>query len=261
MKNFWKLVILLAAVGSCLCITGLAMGANTSGLYIDRNGIHIHSGDFQRTSATDIGLITDIKIDVRTLEVRIVRGDNFGYEIFGDDISNVSVSFEDGFLAIEQRMPLNFSISNPAGIRFRQRDHVTVYLPPRAVIDTVNIVSTSSNISIHDLHARNLTIRSTSGRVMANNIETHRLDAISTSGAITMQGKFHNETTVRATSGDVKLTVDGALDDYNWRMAATSGATRLNGQRTTTRAMVTSSIINNINLTATSGRIDLNFSR
>ena len=135
-------------------------------------------------------------------------------------------------------------------------------------VDMILLQTTSGSISAEDIpFVDTLYARATSGRVNIENISWAQLEARATSGRINIRrgsiyltpGEISN-TAISATSGAVRLDVDNNQDDFRLSLSSASGRMQMNGSTLANRGVIGSgSGANYINVSTTSGRINVNF--
>ena len=292
MKTIWKVIALMAVIGMCLAISGVALGADKGGFYIDKSGLHMSTGELTHISQPDTGKITEIDIDVLSIDINIVTADKYGYEIFCRDSSAFKYSVENGRLKIEQHAAIKlmtFSL-------FSRSEAVNVFLPAAAELDAVNIknmsgnlsvgamgsksftanvtsgnikaggmtsgtikmTSSSGNIEITDSKAESFVFEMTSGNLSASGLKSDGLKAKLMSGNMKLGGTFKGDTVLNTTSGNVTIDIDGAERDYNRNVRTVSGSVRIDGKKGGA-GNVNNNAASNLDIKLTSGDAAINF--
>jgi len=127
------------------------------------------------------------------------------------------------------------------------------------VHSSLGIRASSGSVSVTNAVTNFLELQTSSGRISASRIEANGLSAEASSGSINLSGVLNGTTNVRTSSGRVTLNVDGARDDFNINTSVSSGRVRIDGQRGV--AIISNNADNTITARASSGNIDINFTR
>jgi DUF4097 and DUF4098 domain-containing protein YvlB len=83
------------------------------------------------------------------------------------------------------------------------------------------------------------------------------LRAYTTSGEINLLGSFTGNNKLRSVSGNVTMNIAGSKNDYNRTLSSVSGNIHVNGVKSGSDS--NNSASNNIDLSVTSGNIDIRF--
>lgn len=157
-------------------------------------------------------------------------------------------------------------------------------------IGGIEVRSSSGSIRMENLELSHISARTTSGSIRGENISTRTGDVFSTSGSINLSDvvwsdfnanttsgsvrvdgevvplqdifyeTFDTFTRVGSTSGNVRLTIRGNREDFDYRASSHSGTIRIDGERQ--NRAVTSDFAadrHSISLQTTSGSIRLDF--
>jgi len=264
MKRDLKVIIMLVAVITSLAFAGIAVSA--SGLYIDNNCLKVSTGGYTFIKETNIGVVTSIRIDVATADVRFIKADKYGFEIrYQEAGAGFNYSLKNGVLVIEQRNEFKISLLS----LLLNRDYVYVYLPENAMLEAADIINCSGTISIErlscaklfikqasgcvdisNLKADDATVKSTSGKVtvidgaakyfdffltsgslVADGLDSKGLRAELISGKVDLKGSFTGNTTLYCTTGTVRLCINGAEKDYNRNISVLVGSILVNNKK------------------------------
>ena len=118
---------------------------------------------------------------------------------------------------------------------------------------------TSGDLTITggELNMVSITVRT--GDITLNGITSSGLNVQATSGDIRLSGDFSGESIIQARTGDVRVSTSRERDDYSFDLSARSGTIRFDGERL--RGDIKSSPIqeNHIDITTTSGDINVSF--
>jgi hypothetical protein len=185
-------------------------------------------------------------IDVRARAASIIiatvpRGEQVGIQL--QNISANAVELTDGRITIDARTREFRGIQLMSLGTLRQE--IRIYLPEGTELE-------------------NLYARSTSGRVTIENIAWENLEARSTSGSVRVYDGYvlnpeRGTTHVQSTSGRAELNLRNDYAYFNYALASTSGAIRVNGTRMGRRNHSGGSGEHPVTIRSTSGRVDLRF--
>ncbi|MCL2883879.1 MAG: DUF4097 domain-containing protein [Oscillospiraceae bacterium] len=263
MKKFWIAVAIVAAVGFVCGVCGLAMGPEL-GAYWDLSGVH-RAGGFQNIAETLDAPVTDIDLQVSSATVTFAQSDHYGYEVTNMPADNpITFQFDGRTLTVRQNIDwwhlrlFSFWTPDPA---------ITIYLPPDAALNTVNLQFSSGSVTVNGLNAQQVQVRFSSGSLTIADVQADTLNVqltsgtarinnttagsvtmglssgtltasglvsqgfalTVTSGSATLDGTFTGANTVRVSSGSARMTVHGNKADYSRDIAVSSGMARVDG--------------------------------
>jgi len=244
MKQLWKIIGLVAVVGVVFIGIGLALGANTGGLYWSRDGgLSVGSRNLSHVHYTNLQEFNNISINVSSTDVRVVHANYFGFEANYRDNSNFRYSFENGNLTITQD-GFNSSQVNIMGFGNSEREEIIISLPRNALLDDVELQVTSGRITIDQLDCVNLTATLSFGNATVNNLTAQSAVIHTTSGRVRLENTtVAGQLEMRASSGNIHIT-NTIAEDFEIR--TTSG--RIDG---------TGIVANGLNAVVGSGNIAL----
>jgi len=277
MKQLWKIIGIVAAIGIVFTGAGLALGANTAGMSWGSGGFRIASRTMQYVHRTHMETFNNIYVNVSHQNVRVVQANYFGFEARYRDHTNFQYSFENGTLTITTG-GFNIGQVNFMGFGNWESERITIFLPANASLDDVNIELSSGRVNIDQLNASTLTTRVNSGNVTINNLTTESayirttsgnvrltdtavegsLDLRANSGNVTVTNVAANSFELRTTSGNIRassivanglmadansgnITIEGTLNGYT-RANATSGRVRINATGSESDFIVSTSV-------------------
>lgn len=296
MKSIWSKIIIVGVVGLCLAGTGMAMGANGNGFYIDKNGLHMYSGKYTLVKETNINTISEIRIDTLSANIKLIVADDYGFEIYGREDVGFSYSYENGRLVIEEQKDVASFFM--VGIGWQQ-SYINIYLPNSARLNLVEIKNTSGRINIDGLNCQTLTMKQSSGKteinrliadsvtmqnssgrieinnssaqtfdfrmlsgnIIATDLNSESLKMEITSGTARLGGIFNGDSTIKVGSGSVTMDINGAERDFDRSVKVTSsGHVSINGIKTNS-GNIDNHAGNILDVRVTSGHVNLNFLR
>ncbi len=294
MKALWKIALVLLAGGLAFIALGLSLGANHRGLYINKYGLNLSDENMATAKLTATEKVTEIEIDIISANIHFIIADDYGLEIYNNNIVNFEYSINNGKLLVKEKESLSFNIFN---FNWKE-EYVNIYLPQDATInsivirntsgnldatalkcETLNVHQLSGNMKMSEIQASSITVYNTSGDVTLNqvvaerfninitsgnfralNFETKDLKAKTLSGDISISGELNGNSDISVTSGRVVLELAGAEQDYNRNIKVTSGSVKINGKRDGA-GHVDFKAANSLDISVTSGSVKLTFSK
>lgn len=150
------------------------------------------------------GLISNIDVDVKSYDIKIVTDDVTEIFVEKEDSEDILVETKDNTLFIKQ---LN---EKEKSFVFNHRAQVIkLKLPVETHLDEVKVVSTSGDLEIEgDLYIENVKVRSLSGDIELQEVEINELCLNAKSGDIDIHDSRINQAKIQATSGDINLQDD-----------------------------------------------------
>ena len=217
MINLWKVIGITAVVGVFFTITGLFLGANTGGMQIGRDGIQVGSSELMHVHHTGLDAFDNISVNVSSMRVRIARADYFGFEAHYRNTSSFSYSIHGNTLTVHHNIN---QVTVMGGVNWNL-ESLTIFIPHNAVLNDVNLHSSSGRIIIEDLNCVTFTANSSSGRADINNLTATAASARSSSGRINVSSATVDEHfSLRSTSG--RINVDNSSAEH-FDIRTTSG--------------------------------------
>lgn len=191
----------------------------------------------------------DVKIgdlQARTFEVNSTSG-NIGVSNVSTD--NLQVGSTSGNITGSIINATNFLLSTRSGDGRLQAINA----------ERFSAESTSGDLSITRGELGTVNIAARSGNITANEIISKSANAQTTSGNIRLNGDFSGESVIQARSGDVRVSTSRDRNYYSFGLTSRSGTIRLDGERLGSN--FTSGLIqeNHINISTTSGNINVSF--
>lgn len=237
-KVFMILAIICVMLGSVLIGAGFVSGGKLSYLHIGRDtiswwpfddiGVNLGGSDGQYTSSKDswttqLGDKRKIKIDSDLGDIEVRRGNQ--QEVVFHDVPRDYVTIKETGDEIEINIdyPRTFNFSGIQGGK------LILYLKD-AVYD-LDIEDNLGDIRVQDLRFSNLDIESHLGDVTAENVETDKLKIDQNCGDITVSGKLLNTSTIENDLGDIHVSVNGNINEYDYKVKNNLGDTLVNGKR------------------------------
>ncbi|MCL2592669.1 MAG: DUF4097 domain-containing protein [Defluviitaleaceae bacterium] len=165
------------------------------------------------------------------------------------DCVNLTARLSSGNATINNITAQNANINTSSG---------RIRLETIVVADRLDLQASSGNIDITNATAEIFDIRTTSGRIEGTRIVSNGFSAVAASGNITVGGVFNGHTTVRATSGRIRLNVAGSESNFNVGTSVSSGNVRINGERGRS-SVINSNATNHIDARTSSGNINIDF--
>jgi len=182
MKIIWKIIIIVIIIGLILSIVGFATGASRT-LFFDRTGVHISGSGISHITEMNLSQIRNVSVDVGLSDVELVISGDFGIELYGSDIEWLW-TLEEETLNISHSKNTRMQIINLDFIT-SERNYVKIFLPEDAVLDIVDIKTSSGDIKINNFRVDRLEVKSSFGDVDVNNITSNNLYVDLSSGRFT----------------------------------------------------------------------------
>ena len=295
---FWRVVLVMVAIGGVLTLGGLALGAEAGGLYINRDGVHLYSSERIVVNYNNTESFSEIIIQGTSGHIEVVEGATFGFSLDVNEMSNADYSLQNGVLEIDIRRDgtSTFMFGLFSGVA-TARDRVVVTVPFGTPLEYVNIRNTSGrvdiggisaeqfivnmtsgNLSINNASASVMNLRAvsgnahlssvsagslhvtmTSGRLSGENLRTSHMTALLTSGRVNLSGDIRGNTSITTTSGSVDLRLAGSEAEFNRSFHATSGRVRIDGRNVGAHTAHSGQASNSLTVRVTSGNIDVRF--
>jgi len=294
MKTLWRVLAVLALVGAIFMTIGFAVGANNHGFYFDEHGLHMFNYTEAMIKEEDIGVISEIDIDSQSCDIRFVKAETYGFEINSRKENAFTYSVADGKLLIKEKRSFNFFLFNFGW----QPERLIIYLPESAYLDFVSLRNVSGDINIDQLHTKDLyinqtsgdikitkltaddvsvisisgdmkineivadkcTLNTTSGDVRVSNAASKQLRIKVVSGTTEVNGELGYITEINTTTGDIKLEINGAEQDYNRQIRTVTGDVIVNGNRNNAGS-VDFKATKSLDITVVTGDVRINFLR
>jgi len=133
-------------------------------------------------------------------------------------------------------------------------------------LQTINAERFSAEITTGDLSITEgelgaVNITGQSGNITVNDITSSSLNVQVTSGDIRLSGDFSGESAIQVRSGNVRVSTSRERNDHSFDLSTRSGTITFDGERLRNETTLRSSPIleNHINITSTSGNVDVGF--
>lgn len=189
--------------------------------------------------------ISKINIDVETLDVNIMSGENFAIDINYKDTTDVFYEVRGDKLTIRQEDSIDWGFFQREG----RKGEAIIYLPREAFIEELDIdmgmgSSRISGIQVDkldldcgmgsvDLLGVNLNkayIEGGMGEIRATDIVSNGLDVNMGMGSIDIQGDLKGLTDIEGGMGELSLMTTGKETDYNYDLSKGMGTISINGR-------------------------------
>ena len=182
MKTIWKIIIIVIMVGMILSVVGFVTGASRT-LYIDRTGVKVSDGSISHITEMNLEQFRSVSVDVGFSDIEFVISDNFGIDLYGNDMEWLW-SLEDGTLNITHNRSALLHIIKLDFIA-TGRNHAKIFLPANTELETVIVRTNSGDIKIGSFRADKADVTSSFGNVELNNITSNHLQVDLSSGRFT----------------------------------------------------------------------------
>lgn len=278
------------AVGAiCLLIAKLIGGASSFIYPIGAKNCVV-SADNCITEITELGPFTDLSIDTTSIDIEVVKGDSYVFEMCAPEELRPTVTEKNGKVIIQQ--PRDVANIKVIG---KNSPYYKVTIPTEDIINA-DLDATSGKITVSDVNAncnidvtsgladvsgvtsKELSINSSSG---ANVISNCRIDKIaldstsgardftnvkadtikidSTSGSTVGEAVTANDIKIHTTSGSTDLKLIGEASDYDYDVESLSGSINIDGMKCGHEFEVQNGSGKKISIDATSGSINIEF--
>ena len=201
-KNNIALIVagVLVLAGIFIFTTGLLTGGS-SHVYIDSDGIHT---GMKNTKAVivPINSFNDIDIDVKSENIELIKSDRNEVEYClsnGQNIKEFGVI--DGKLSFKTDYEFKLSFFN---FGFNE-NYVKVYYNSNTQLENVSLKSTSGSVEAENVVCDNLNVLSTSGRRELLNVNANKIINGGTSGSSSLYNVTAEEAILTNSSGSIKI--------------------------------------------------------
>lgn len=260
-----KPIGMMCLVGGCLVVCGLVLsliaficGAQTHITYsngeivLNDTGFSIgfigddHDWNYGNYEAVDTGIeqvdaFQNIDIDINTLEIKVVEGNDYAIELDYKSPQKVTYEVRGNTLYVEQDDSIKrTNIDGSEG-------SVTVYVDEKTDLDNAVIFNGLGGAEINDMQIGKLKTSVGMGIVELNNVVVQELDIeggmgdINSSdlvsyetyvsvgmGSVDLEGAFKGDVTIEGGMGSIILTTTEAYEMYNYKLEKGMGIITLN---------------------------------
>jgi len=222
-NNALKVAGVLILVGIFLAIAGVLMHGTFKSVIINRNGINTikESGE---TMTTELISFKNIDISICSARIELIKSNKNAVEYNIHNLEKVAVCEVIGD-TFTFKTEARFAIS-----LFNFQDtYVKIYYKDDAELENISLRTISGSIDANDILAKNITIKSTSGSQRVSNIKADKIEFNEISGSIKVANISCDIVNVKNNSGSV--TIDGiTCQDVSVR--SISGSIKLYGADT-----------------------------
>lgn len=215
MKKFTKFALKIAAIfipiGILFIIVGTMIGAK-HGVYINSDWKicldESHAYSFENYDYTGV---ESISVDISNAKIIIEESSNDKFGIKAD-LSYVSdepyEGVDNGILKFEKTAKHTFNMFSFNMAMFDESSNtVIIYVPKNAKLEDVNLHTSNGRIEISNLNAKNLTVDSSNGGLVANDSYISDESTFTTSnGRIEIDGTYLEKTYAKTSNGKIIAT-------------------------------------------------------
>ncbi|MEG0352992.1 MAG: DUF4097 family beta strand repeat-containing protein [Cellulosilyticaceae bacterium] len=189
--------------------------------------------------------ISKINIDVETLDVHIMSGENFAIDINYKDTTDVFYEVRGDKLTIRQEDSIDWGFFQREG----RKGEAIIYLPREAFIEELDIDMGMGNSKVTGIQVDKLDldcgmgsvdlvgvslnkayIEGGMGEISATDIVSNGLNVSMGMGSVNIQGEVRGLTDIEGGMGELKLTTVGKETDYNYDLSKGMGTISINGR-------------------------------
>lgn len=214
--------------------------------YGNRNEVKKVSDAGYITIQETIESVSKLDIEVDTLDVDIVAGEEYAIDIRYKDTEDVFYEVRDGKLTIKQEDHMEWTMFGREG----KKGEAIIYLPKEAFIEKLELdMGLGSNkiadiqvdkleldcgmgsIDINNLVINKGYIEGGMGEIRATDIKSNGLNVSMGMGSIDLRGDLKGITDIEGGMGELSLTTLGKETDYDYDLSKGMGEISINGRR------------------------------
>ena len=226
-QKFYLLVLILTILGFLCLILGFAFGGSATA-YIDASGIHF--GKYENKpyeQEIKIESLEKIDADLSMTEVKILKSDENKVVMSGaNEKLKPQVEVVDGVLHINTSKKKNFHIGIFGAVADKEAT-ITIYI--KDDLKELKLENSYTDMKIKDINAKSLQLESSFSEVNFSGT-FEELDISNDFGEVTRNVKGNMTSKIENDFGDIKITYDQALENYNLKCESDFGDIKINGQ-------------------------------
>ncbi|MDR5587076.1 DUF4097 family beta strand repeat-containing protein [Clostridium aquiflavi] len=254
--------ICMIGVGLILAVIGFSMGGKF-GIIRDKSGYKIldkEDGIVKIEASSDF---KSIEINSTVDKIDIIKSYKYGIEIeYNSNENDVNYSIKDGKLVIQGNKSqdtfnnISFGIGNT-----HIPSYIKVYVPDAADLDTINVKSSNTKITMNSINANEISINCNYGEIKSNNLIANGLKIASNNSDIDLDGEFKGVTSISSHYGDINLRTNISKELYNYSTSCDYGDINIDGDKFTNKVEKNgnNNAQHSIDITSNNGDINVNF--
>lgn len=232
-KTLWIVTTILIILGFILTIVGLF--SNTKrGIYFNKTGMHIISGEMHEEKNLDLGVLEEIHINTSYIDVIFEESSFYGIEIKLSDGDNpIDWHLQDGKLEVTEKNETNIKLFS-FDFSFLDKNtvpYIKLYLPKDAYLNILSIKTNNANVHLSNFNVKEINLKNKYGKTDIEKIQSNNAKIEIENGDFYVKNMIVDQIDLNSKYGNV--AVDDITSD-SLHMELKNGNLKLNNIDTKT---------------------------